>query len=613
MREVSQSVTQLQNQVARVAAQLTQPVQLLATRTRQLPRVQETSHVLRRVGQYLTLWKKLTALQSSSESDVRGEQLIRAAQYLVQCDQLGTSSELQGVHVIEQMQRQLTAKRGSVMELAINSFMKGIELRSHHVISTSLLVFYHFNILLDMLHLTVHVIVQDLLTFVATQLVLGTGQHKVKHHVLNSIAPEMQALFVKSYQSHNAALRTEPRTSSPARATSHVTGSIWTVLGKISDKIEDKWSELITVMRAVVRLHVPDKINANIVSLLAVQLGHESRDFELDTLHVIDELFIRSFWKSFSAHFSEMISHVIRVKSVNASQMQYEALALDYPRVYALLNELSLKIDAQFDQVQVRTKTSKQSRDTATRLLREVFSAAEGEYHSSTRNTVFRSVELFFNKLAKFATANTAATVTVEDLDKSPYLAELLQCSHVIKQLVDKCLFYPTSVDGSDTLGQRLVKTICSALRPIAPKAGEVVSRDTPINQGDGVAWHMNHVILHNSVAQFIQHTRDTVLATYSTAIMQPLRESVDQIEQLINQTVIEPIFSRFMKLCEKTLMMMQKTEFNATTDNEVTNNSFMSPYMKLLKRQLQQFKTLLDKLVQTPYIADNVRATQAW
>ncbi len=617
MREVSQSVTQLQSQVTRVATQLTGPAQLLATRTRQLPRVQEASHVLRRVGQYMTLWKKLSALQSSES----GEQLIRAAQYLVQCDLLGSSAELQGVHVIERMQLQLSARKNSVLEQAVSAFMKGIELRSHHVISTALLVFYHFNMLLDMLHLSVHVIVQDLLTFAATQLALGTGQHKVKHHhVINAISAEMQALFMKSYQSHNAAARTDSRannslTGSPLpRAASHVTGSIWTVLGKISDKIEDKWSELITIMRAVVRLHVPDRINANIVSLLAEQLGHESRDFELDTLHVIDELFIRSFWKSFSTHFSEMISHVIRVKSVNASPMQYEALALEYPRVYALLADLSLKIDAQFDQVQVRTKTSKQSRDSATRQLREVFSAAESEYHTSTRNTVFRGVELCFNKLAKLAAPNTAATVVVEDAEKCPYLAELLQCSHVIKQLIDKCLLYPTSLDGTDTLGQRLVKTVCSALRPLSTKASEAVARDTSINQGsDGVTWHSNHVILHNSVVQFIQHTRDTVLATYSAALMQPLRESIDQIEHVINQSVTEPLFGRFMKSCEKTLQMMQKTEFTASTDSDVANNSFVSPYMKLLKRQLQQFKALLDKLMQTPYIIDKVRATQAW
>jgi hypothetical protein len=503
------------------------------------------------------------------------------------------------------------------MEQAIEALMKGIELRSHHVISPALLVFHHFNLLLDMLHLCVHVIAQDLLTFIAAQ--LGTaGQHKVKHHALAAITPEMQALFVKSYQSHNAASRADPRPpSSPGpRAASHVTGSIWSVLGKISDKIEDKWSELITVTRAVVRLHVPDRINANIVSLLAEQLGHESRDFELDTIHVIDELLVRSFWKSFSTHFSEMVSHVIRVKSVNnASPMQYEALALDYPRVYALLSELSLKIDAQFDQVQVRTKTSKQSRDTATRLLREVFVAAESEYHTTTRNTVFRAVELFCNKLAKLAAVNTAATVAVEDAEKCPYLPELLQCSHVIKQqLIDKCLLYPTSLDGAESLAQRLVKTVCSALRPLATKISEAVARDTSINQGsDGVTWHTNHVILHNSVVQFVQHTRDTVLATYSAALMQPLRESIDQIEHVINQMIVEPIFSRFTKNCEKTLLMVQKTEFNASTDSDATNNSFVSPYMKLLKRQLQQFKMLLDKLMQTPFIVDKVRATQVW
>jgi hypothetical protein len=594
VREVSQSVAQLQSHVTRVSGQLTGPVLLLADRTRQLPRVQEASHVLRRVGQYLGLWKKLTALLSA-ETDARGEQLIRAAQCLVQCDQLGSSSDLQGVHVIARLQPQLSARRASVMEQAVSAFMKGIELRSHHVISTALLVFYHFNILADMLHLTVHVLVQDLLGYISAQ--LASGQHKVKHHVISAITPEMHAHFVKSYQHHNA-LRSERSQAA----------SVWPVLAKVCASVDDKCSQLVTVLRAVVRLQLPDRIDANIVSLLAVQLGHESRDFELDTQHVLDEIFVRSFWKSFSTHFAEMISHVIRVKSVNASQQQYEALALDYPRVYALVSDLALKIDAHFDQLQARNKSAKQARDTVTRLLRETFCAAESEYHTHTRHVLYRPIELFCSKLAKLAAA--PGTVAVEAAETCPYLGELVQCSQLMKQHLDKCLLHPTSLDGTDALGQRLVKTVCSALRPLAAKLTEAVARDVP-NQGlsDGATWHANHVIAYNSAVQFVQHARDTVLASYSAALMQPLRESIDQLEHVVNQAIVEPIFSRFVKACEKTLLMIHKTEFNASETD--ANNSFVSPYMKILKRQLQQFKALLDKLTPTAVITDKLRATQ--
>jgi hypothetical protein len=56
------------------------------------------------------------------------------------------------------------------------------------------------------------------------------------------------------------------------------------------DSIDDKHAQLLTVLRTVVRLQVPYRISTNIVSLLASHYGQVSRNFEQDTLRVIDTL-----------------------------------------------------------------------------------------------------------------------------------------------------------------------------------------------------------------------------------------------------------------------------------------------------------------------------------
>jgi hypothetical protein len=59
------------------------------------------------------------------------------------------------------------------------------------------------------------------------------------------------------------------------------------------DSIDDKHAQLLTVLSTVVWLQVPYRISTNIVSLLASHYGQVSRNFEQDTLRVIDSVIDR--------------------------------------------------------------------------------------------------------------------------------------------------------------------------------------------------------------------------------------------------------------------------------------------------------------------------------
>lgn len=112
------------------------------------------------------------------------------------------------------------------------------------------------------------------------------------------------------------------------------------------------------VLRAVVRLQLPDRISTKNVLLLVAHYGQESRDFEQDTLHMIDEInFVL---------FLEIVQHALRGEDqprfkVNYLQQEYEVCSTT--RVHSLVTELALRPDAQFDHMQY--KSFKQALDVA--------------------------------------------------------------------------------------------------------------------------------------------------------------------------------------------------------------------------------------------------------
>uniref|UniRef100_T2M2V9 Conserved oligomeric Golgi complex subunit 5 n=1 Tax=Hydra vulgaris TaxID=6087 RepID=T2M2V9_HYDVU len=140
LQSIQSKILSLVKSVERIKSQVSEPYNRIASRTRQLRRLQTTCDYLRQILRIIQLNKRL---QSQLAAGAR--EITKAAQSLNELDYVLEGNDLSGIELITEDIKQIKEARLSVENQALNMFEQGLNTQNQPMIATSLQVFYNLG------------------------------------------------------------------------------------------------------------------------------------------------------------------------------------------------------------------------------------------------------------------------------------------------------------------------------------------------------------------------------------------------------------------------------------------------------------------------------------
>jgi len=150
LHTIQSRIQSLGKAVDRVRSQVTDPYNRIASRTRQLRRLQTTCEYLRRIIRVLYLSKRLQLQLKGGNREI-----TKAAQSLHELDYVTENIDLSGIQIVEQDLIAIKEARVEVEKQAKQMLHTGLNTQNQGMIGTALQVFYNLNMLTTQVNETI--------------------------------------------------------------------------------------------------------------------------------------------------------------------------------------------------------------------------------------------------------------------------------------------------------------------------------------------------------------------------------------------------------------------------------------------------------------------------
>lgn len=322
----------------RIRTRVTEPYEKIVKRTKQLKRLQEACDLLRRIIRLLYLSKRL---KTQLEGGAR--EIAKSAQSLAELDYLMEGQDLTGIDVIEQDRRFIRQARKEVETHALSMLSQGIENKNQSSVSTALQVFYH----LDMLKNVVNQSVSDCIK-------------GLKEHIEQCV--NVQHLMSSMKQTAPTA---PGRTALPTN-TAAFRAALWTNMEKVMDSIYNSCAQMQHLNKVISKKKDP------------VTHVKFSDILESDMLDI--------FWSSTSYSLSSVFSG-----AVEENTYVKQALEGEYPKLIRLFNDLWRRLAHLFEDETLEDIQRYENQ------LRSSISVLEEAYLSKSLSRLFDVVNMAFS------------------------------------------------------------------------------------------------------------------------------------------------------------------------------------------------------------------------
>ncbi|CAH8457865.1 unnamed protein product [Schistosoma turkestanicum] len=143
LQTVEDKIRNLSVSLSKVRKKVGDPYETLSTNVTHFKNLHTTCAVLRNISRIATLMKRIQG---------RSKDLCQCAVYMNELDFLFNNMEWEGIHVLESYNRTLAQVRESMVSQAWSLINSSYELSDQTQLATGLQVFYHLNMLMDVIH-----------------------------------------------------------------------------------------------------------------------------------------------------------------------------------------------------------------------------------------------------------------------------------------------------------------------------------------------------------------------------------------------------------------------------------------------------------------------------
>jgi hypothetical protein len=306
----------------------------------------------------------------------------------------------------------------------------------------------------------------------------------------------------------------------------------------------------------------------------------------------------------------------------------FETLSSEYPRlvrqVMTCLRRWSGGGENDGNNTADDVATALLSGDEVKGLLR-VFNACETEYFKRVAARLQEPIEALCVHAEKLRTSATETVRNAEATESEPSVPPVPEVhtvltrlreevEHVVAEFHSVGVFttvtsapapmtltsFPTVVNS--LLLPRLIKSVASPLRLLLLKIDKLIATElsayyVPETETSSSSPSQSPPLLlvHNirlfNTLHVLQHGVRDIANHLQEVEGSDLLLEILHIAEGLSCQILEPLFSRMAKLCERTLTGALQTDYNSSSPFDRTESMPCSPYIKLLKRQILTFR----------------------
>jgi hypothetical protein len=517
---VTTGVDALQQSIDRIKQEITEPFRVIQLRTRQLERMHTCCELLRRVLRFVQHARRLRSHLAKADLAKAAASYHALLQLLA-----GDDSLLRGVHVVDQHRAWLAASGDDIRERAAQLLLRSVAEQHQADTATALQVFLN----------------------------LGTLQQRVAACIdgtLRRVRDCVDRAFDSAGLHRDAAALVERKEQSDSDA--GVRAALWLRLETVHDALYDGIVQVYHLHGVLLRRRDP-QTHRPLASALADPLAPLTARFWRDAVALLDA----------------------RVAAATGSSTEFlDAFVVDYPRALRQLYEVRRRVRGYFQAKRVRAPPlggDGDGDDDAAALL-SIVARFRTPYLQRSWERLYAEAQSAFGVVSSSSSAEGAPPAP----SKVPGAAQILRFVKTIADELDRSAVTPEVAHAVAKGVARAVKYFGSAAEALVDVSGEAQRISVEPNKGAqrNTAVFAALQRLHSSLTLVLRSVAPPPPPPTAAGnepavdVSTPLASALQVAVMQVAEQIIEPLFSKFTKLSEATILDMHRANYARADDS---------------------------------------------